>query len=63
MEREPSPWRKSSYSGGTGNCVEVAGDLRTIAVRDSEDPRDTRLVVAPPSWSAFTRRLKAGQRS
>ena len=63
MKREPSPWRKSSYSGGTGNCVEVASDLRAVAVRDSKDPRGPELVIAPPSWSSFTGRLKTGQKS
>ena len=32
------PWLKSSYSGNTGNCVEVAFAGRVVAVRDSKDP-------------------------
>ena len=32
-------WRKSSYSGQSGNCVEVARNLPgLIAVRDSKEP-------------------------
>ena len=32
-------WRKSSYSGQDGNCVEVARNLPgLVAVRDSEKP-------------------------
>ena len=32
-------WRKSSYSGQSGNCVEVARNLPgLVAVRDSEKP-------------------------
>lgn len=30
-------WRKSSYSGNTGNCVAVADLVNVIAVRDSKD--------------------------
>ena len=32
-------WRKSSYSGQSGNCVEVARNLPgLVAVRDSKNP-------------------------
>ncbi|MGQ0838920.1 DUF397 domain-containing protein [Actinokineospora sp.] len=31
-------WRKSSRSGNTTNCVEVAPLDRTIGVRDSKNP-------------------------
>ena len=32
-------WRKSSYSGQSGNCVEVARNLPgLVAVRDSRSP-------------------------
>ncbi|WP_371127502.1 DUF397 domain-containing protein [Streptomyces sp. 2224.1] len=36
----PEPvWRKSSYSSGGGNCVEVAAlNPGTVAVRDSKNP-------------------------
>jgi Domain of unknown function (DUF397) len=40
-------WRKSSYSGRSGNCVEVARNLpRLVAVRDSKEPDGARLVVS-----------------
>lgn len=55
-------WRKSSYSGGSGNCVEVAGDLPgALGVRDSKDPAGPVLVVTPGSWRAFTTRVKNGE--
>ena len=52
-------WRKSSYSGGSQNCVEVAAGLPgAVRVRDSKDPGGPALVVTPASWHAFTARVK-----
>jgi hypothetical protein len=52
-------WRKSSYSGGSQNCVEVAAGLPgAVGVRDSKDPGGPALVVTPASWRAFTARVK-----
>jgi hypothetical protein len=54
-------WRKSSHSGQSGQCVEVAGTLKgTVAVRDSKDPDGPTLVVGPDSWRALARRIKGG---
>jgi hypothetical protein len=55
-------WRKSSYSGNGGaDCVEVARNLsRTVAVRDSKDPRpgpDHRI----RGWREFIADMKAGR--
>jgi hypothetical protein len=36
-------WRKSSFSGGGGNCVEVRQDL--TAVRDSKNPAGPTLTA------------------
>jgi hypothetical protein len=55
-------WRKSSYSGQSGQCVEVAGTLPdAVAVRDSKDPDGPALVLAPAAWRALARRVKAGE--
>jgi Domain of unknown function (DUF397) len=51
-------WRKASYSGNGGNCVEVANGAAAVAVRDSRDQEGARLAVLAPSWSAFVVRLK-----
>ena len=49
-------WRKSSYSGQDGNCVEVARDLPgLVAVRDSKEPGRAKLVVSREAWRAFIR--------
>jgi hypothetical protein len=57
------PWLKSSYSGNTGNCVEVAFAGHVVAVRDSKDPAGPQLVFAPHQWRAFALKVKAAQRS
>jgi hypothetical protein len=55
-------WRKSSHSGGTGNCVEVAGNLPGImAVRDSKDPDGPTLVLALAAWRVAAHRIKGGE--
>ncbi len=54
-------WRKSSYSGGSGNCVEVAALGGGVAVRDSKDPGGPSLVLAPGAWRAFLAGIKAGE--
>ncbi|MFX4293119.1 DUF397 domain-containing protein [Streptomyces bohaiensis] len=47
-------WRKSSYSGGNGACVEVCSPApRTAAVRDSKAPAGPRLGFVPGSWNSF----------
>jgi hypothetical protein len=47
-------WQKSSYSGQSGNCVEVARNLPgLVAVRDSKDPERARLAVSPEAWRLF----------
>jgi hypothetical protein len=54
-------WRKSSRSGGNGNCVEVADLSDAVAVRDSKDPNGGVLVFARNQWAAFIREAKDGK--
>ena len=55
-------WRKSSYSGTDGSCVEVATNLPGIVgIRDSKDPDGPRLVVSPGAWRAFIAGVREGE--
>ena len=47
-------WQKSSYSGQSGNCVEVTRNLSgLVAVHDSKEPDGARLVVSRETWRVF----------
>jgi hypothetical protein len=56
-------WRKSSYSDGQANCIEVAtiGSRHgLVAIRDSKAPDGPSLTFAPEAWRQFTARMTAG---
>ncbi|MDT3396631.1 DUF397 domain-containing protein [Streptomyces sp. B1866] len=55
----PLPWRKSSFSVGEGQCVEVAAGRDLIRVRESDDP-GVVLTTVPRVWRTFVRGVKAG---
>jgi hypothetical protein len=53
-------WRKASYSGGSGACVEVAVfHDGAIGIRDSKNPT-TNLTVTPTAWTNFLANTKHG---
>ena len=53
-------WRKSSHSGQSGNCVEVARNLPgLVAVRDSKQPDRAKLMVSQETWLVFIRGVRA----
>jgi hypothetical protein len=56
--RVPVLWRKSSYSNGEANCVEVGQAVPAVAVRDTKDPHGHALAFSQGGWRAFTRRVK-----
>lgn len=54
-------WKKSTYSGQTGSCVEVGGSPGVIGVRDTKDRDGGMLAFDLRSWTAFLGAVK-GQR-
>lgn len=48
-------WRKSSFSSGEANCVEVGFGSGMVAVRDTKDRDGGTLAVPAASWAAFLR--------
>ncbi|MFX0574266.1 DUF397 domain-containing protein [Nocardia nepalensis] len=55
-------WFKSSRSGGSKECVEVAFlDGGRVGVRDSKNPTGPALVFTPGEWEAFTAGVADGE--
>lgn len=55
-------WRKSSYSSGTGNCVEVTSTDRLVAVRDTkQNGRGPLLRFTEATWRRFLAQAKDGK--
>ena len=51
---------KSSYSSGSGECVEVARNVpAVVAIRDSKDPDGPILRLSAKAWTDFTASLAA----
>ncbi|GGL72181.1 hypothetical protein GCM10010129_14830 [Streptomyces fumigatiscleroticus] len=46
-------WRKSTYSGDSSNCVEIAATPAITCIRDSKCADGPHLTVAPSAWTAF----------
>lgn len=51
-------WKKSTRSGGLGECVEVATADEVVAMRDSKDITGPMLVIPHDSWEAFLDAVK-----
>ncbi|WP_197319252.1 DUF397 domain-containing protein [Saccharomonospora sp. NB11] len=54
-------WRKSSYSGGGNDCVEIAFTDDGAAVRDSKNPTGGMLRLSARQWQAFLDAARAGE--
>ena len=60
IDLSSAEWHKSSYSGQSGNCVEVARNLPGLAaVRDSKASDGASLVISQEAWQVFVRSVRA----
>ena len=56
-------WRKSTFSGNGGECVEVGVDAEArVLVRDTKDRRGPVLAFAAAQWERFVALAKADGR-
>jgi hypothetical protein len=53
-------WRKSTYSGNEGTCVEVALG-QAVGVRDTKDRAAGQLTVSQRAWSAALAQLRTAR--
>jgi hypothetical protein len=51
-------WRVATYTGGNGNCVEVADATRVVLVRDTKDRGGAVLSISADAWRTFTATIK-----
>ncbi|MFD7667951.1 DUF397 domain-containing protein [Streptomyces sp. NPDC059788] len=58
-------WRKSTHSGGQGECLEIADGLpprSPVPVRDSKCPDGPHLLFPAPAWADFVEAVKVHHR-
>ncbi|MFF3573199.1 DUF397 domain-containing protein [Nocardia jiangxiensis] len=62
VDLSEAKWFKSTRSGGTKECVEIAHlDNGAVGVRDSKNPTGPALLFTPAEWDAFTTDLSTGK--
>jgi hypothetical protein len=55
-------WRKSTFSDGGDNCVEVAMTTDgTVGVRHSKNPAGPVLSFTAAEWAAFTNGVRSNE--
>jgi hypothetical protein len=58
---ETACWRKSSYSGGANDCVEVADFGPYAAIRDSKNPGLPPLILARTAVDGLLKAVGRGR--
>ncbi|MEO3843425.1 DUF397 domain-containing protein [Streptomyces sp. CNZ287] len=61
LEHGSVAWRRSSYSGESGNCVEIRRGAAAVSVRDSKDPGSGVLAVSAAAWADFVAAVRRGE--
>lgn len=61
MTHESKNWRKSTYSGSNGDCVEVADDGDGVLVRNSNHPDAGTLKFRGAALAGWLAGIKAGE--
>ncbi|MFI8075149.1 DUF397 domain-containing protein [Streptomyces sp. NPDC086033] len=56
-------WRKSTYSGDSSNCLEIAATSSVIHVRDSKATGSPHLVFPSSAWLTFISHAASSSRS
>ncbi len=54
-------WRKSSFSGNQGDCVEFRRVEGGVEVRNSKRPDEGSVAYTDSEWRAFVAGVKAGE--
>jgi hypothetical protein len=54
-------WRKSSVSGDSGGCVEIAMSPASVHVRNSRNSGGPQLVFLYQEWAAFLVGVRNGE--
>lgn len=54
-------WRRSTYSAGNNNCVELADAGAHVLMRDSKHPDEGHLIFARSELAAFVAAARAGE--
>lgn len=50
---KPNEWHKSSYSGASSSCVEVAETTEHACIRDTKHREQGHLEFTAAEWRAF----------
>jgi hypothetical protein len=62
QDLDTAPWRKSSFSGHQGSCVEIAPLADgSIAVRNSNHPQAGVVLFTRAEMDAWIKGVKAGE--
>ena len=61
MTDAPLHWQKSSYSSGSGSCVEIARRPGGVLVRNSNHPDAGTLALSAAAMKAWVAGCQAGE--